>query len=129
MIEQRGNYAGHFRAADPGGFAGWHAIVGGVTGWSAGSRSKQEWFLQATPWSELAPVITPALDRPYVNGIRMLVGQGGPRRTVEPPASAAGQAPRRVAPKREATAATAASRAARVSSEVSVRSGARKISL
>lgn len=77
MIQQNGKFASHFRAADPGGFAGWHSIVGAVTGWSEGSRSKQEWFAEAMPWSTLAPVITPALDRPWVNGIRMLVGQGG----------------------------------------------------
>jgi hypothetical protein len=77
MIQQRGQLASHFRSSEPGGFAGWHAIVGSVTGWSAGSRSKQEWFVEAMPWSVLAPVITPALDRPFVNGVRMLVGQGG----------------------------------------------------
>jgi len=77
MIQQRGQLASHFRAAEPGGFPGWHAIVGGVTGWSAGSRGKQEWFAEARPWSVLAPVIKPALDRPYLNGVRMLVGQGG----------------------------------------------------
>jgi hypothetical protein len=29
------------------------------------------------PWSTLAPVITPGLDRPFLNELRMLVGQGG----------------------------------------------------
>jgi hypothetical protein len=77
MIQQQGRLASHFRSSEPGGFAGWHAIVGGVTGWSAESAGKQEWFAETRPWSALAPVITPALDRPYVNGIRMLVGQGG----------------------------------------------------
>ncbi|GAA0504565.1 hypothetical protein Ade02nite_70320 [Paractinoplanes deccanensis] len=77
MIEQKGELATHFRAADPGGFPGWHAIVGSVTGWSAdGSASKQEWFAEAMPWSALAPVIARGLDRPYLNGVRLLVGQG-----------------------------------------------------
>ncbi|MEH1166417.1 DUF6348 family protein [Micromonospora sp. CPCC 205539] len=78
MIEQQGRLANHFRSGDQGGFAGWHAIVGSVTGWSVdGSRSKQEWFAEAKPWSTLAPLIATGLDRPYLNGVRMLVGQGG----------------------------------------------------
>lgn len=78
MVEQRGRLADHFRSDEKGGFSGWHAIVGGVTGWSVdGSKAKQEWFAETMPWSTLAPVITTGLDRPYLNGIRMLVGQGG----------------------------------------------------
>jgi hypothetical protein len=77
MVEQQGQLASHFRAADEGGFAGWHAIVGNVTGWSVdGSVVKQQWFAEAMPWSTLAPVISTGLDRPYANGVRMLVGQG-----------------------------------------------------
>ncbi|MEU8389462.1 DUF6348 family protein [Micromonospora sp. NPDC048843] len=78
MIEQKGRLANHFRSGDQGGFAGWHAIVGSATGWSVdGSQAKQEWFTEAMPWSTLAPVIAAGLDRPYLNGVRMLVGQGG----------------------------------------------------
>lgn len=78
LIEQRGRLATHLRSSDQGGFAGWHAIVGSVTGWSLdGSQRKQEWFAEAMPWSTLAPVIASGLDRPHLNGVRMLVGQGG----------------------------------------------------
>jgi hypothetical protein len=78
MIDQRGQFATHFRSADPGGFAGWHAIVGSATGWSLdGSPAKQEWLAEAMPWSTLAPVIATGLDRPFLNGVRLLVGQGG----------------------------------------------------
>lgn len=78
MVEQEGRLATHFRSSDRGGFTGWHAIVGSVTGWSVdGSQNKQEWLAEAMPWSALAPVITPGLDRPFLNGVRMLVGQGG----------------------------------------------------
>jgi Family of unknown function (DUF6348) len=77
LVEQRGRLATHFGALDPGGFAGWHAIVGGVTGWSVdGSRVKQDWFAEAMPWSTLAPVIATGLDRPQLNCVRLLVGQG-----------------------------------------------------
>ncbi|MDI6104811.1 DUF6348 family protein [Actinoplanes sp. NEAU-A12] len=78
MVQQQGRLAGHFRSGEQGGFSGWHAIVGSVTGWSVdGSQDKQQWFAEAMPWSTLAPVITAGLDRPHLNGIRMLVGQGG----------------------------------------------------
>jgi hypothetical protein len=78
MIEQRGRLAGHFASGEPGGVAGWHAIVGGVTGWSVdGSQAKQQWFADAMPWARLAPAIADGLDRPYLNGVRLLVGQGG----------------------------------------------------
>jgi Family of unknown function (DUF6348) len=30
-----------------------------------------------SPWAELAPVIAPGLDRPFLNGVRLYVGQGG----------------------------------------------------
>ncbi|XVU20804.1 DUF6348 family protein [Actinoplanes sp. CA-054009] len=77
MAEQKGRLATHLRSGDEGGFAGWHAIAGSITGWSAdGSPAKQQWFADAMPWSALAPVITPGLDRPFLNGVRMLVGQG-----------------------------------------------------
>jgi hypothetical protein len=77
MIDQKGRFASHFRATAEGGFAGQHTIVGSVTGWSLdGSDVKQQWFADAKPWSTLAPLITPALDRPHLNGLRLLVGQG-----------------------------------------------------
>jgi hypothetical protein len=78
MIEQRGRLANHWQPGSPGGFTGWHAIVGNVTGWSVnGSTAKQQWFADAMPWSTLAPVIATGIDRPYLNGVRMFVGQGG----------------------------------------------------
>jgi hypothetical protein len=78
MIEQRGTFANHWQPNSAGGFAGWHAIVGSITGWSAdGSAAKQQWFAEAMPWSTLAPVIATGIDRPHLNGVRMLVGQGG----------------------------------------------------
>ncbi|GAA1041069.1 hypothetical protein GCM10009557_63940 [Virgisporangium ochraceum] len=78
VIEQKGRLAEHFRSTDEGGFPGWHAIVGAATGWSLdGSQAKQHWFAETMPWATLAPVIAPELDRPHLNGIRMLVGQGG----------------------------------------------------
>jgi uncharacterized protein DUF6348 len=78
MVEQQGQLANHFGSGEQGGFSGWHAIIGSVAGWSVdGSQDKQQWFAEAMPWSTLAPIITTGLDRPYLNGVRMLVGQGG----------------------------------------------------
>jgi uncharacterized protein DUF6348 len=77
-VEQKGRLANHFRSGEQGGFSGWHAIIGSLTGWSVdGSQDKQEWFAKAMPWTSLAPIVTTGLDRPYLNGVRTLVGQGG----------------------------------------------------
>ena len=32
---------------------------------------------ETSPWAELAPVIVPGLGRPFLNGVRLFVGQGG----------------------------------------------------
>ena len=39
LLEQRGRYATGFGPGMPGGFPGWHAIVGGVFGWDLGGNS------------------------------------------------------------------------------------------
>jgi hypothetical protein len=67
-----------FRPGALGGFSGWHAIVGGVSGWSMGegSAAKQSWMAVACPWEELAPVIAAGLTRPFLNGVRIFIGQG-----------------------------------------------------
>jgi hypothetical protein len=84
MVEQRGRLATHLSPGAPDGFPGWFAIVGGVTGWSVdGTSDKQQWFVDTSPWAALASVITPALDREYLNGVRIFVGQGGEYRNCE----------------------------------------------
>ncbi|AEV85639.1 hypothetical protein ACWT_4617 [Actinoplanes sp. SE50] len=78
MVEQQGRLATHIAADEEGAFPGWHTIVGGITGWSVDdSPVKQQWIADEMPWSALAPIIAPALDRPHLNGIRLLIGQGG----------------------------------------------------
>ena len=67
------------------GFPGWHAIVGGIDGWGFDdeARAKQEWFALAHPWTELAPHLEGSLDRPNLNGVRLMLGQGGAYQTAE----------------------------------------------
>ncbi len=65
LLDRQGRYATHFAARAPGCFPGWHAIVGGVSGWGAGedSAAKRQWVADTWPWAELAPVIA-ACDPP-----------------------------------------------------------------
>jgi hypothetical protein len=78
FTEQRGRLATHFPPGAGGGFPGWHAIIGSASGWGFGDESslKQQWFADTSPWIELAPLITAGLDRQYLNGVRLYVGQG-----------------------------------------------------
>jgi hypothetical protein len=79
LLEQRGRYAASLGPGMPGGFPGWHAIVGGVSGWGFGedSTAKQQWVADTCPWAELAPVVAAGLTRPFLNAVRLFIGQGG----------------------------------------------------
>jgi hypothetical protein len=79
LLDRQGRYATHFAARAPGCFPGWHAIVGGVSGWGAGedSAAKRQWVADTWPWAELAPVMAAGLTRPFLNGVRIFIGQGG----------------------------------------------------
>ncbi|HEV2639189.1 MAG TPA: DUF6348 family protein [Actinocrinis sp.] len=79
VLEQQGRYARHFPPDAAEGFPGWHTIAGGICGWGFGAdaRAKQAWFHDSCPWTALAPEISAGLDRRYLNGIRLFVGQGG----------------------------------------------------
>lgn len=79
LLEQQGSYAASFGPAAPDCFPGWHAIVGGVSGWGVGedSAAKRLWVADTCPWTELAPVIAAGLTRPFLNGVRIFIGQGG----------------------------------------------------
>jgi hypothetical protein len=79
MITQKGKYATHLNPGTPEGFPGWDAIIGGVCAWGFGEdgSAKGQWMADTTPWAELAPVIVPGLDRPFLNGVRLFVGQSG----------------------------------------------------
>lgn len=79
MLGQRGGYAAHFGPAAPGGFPAWHAIVGGVSGWGVGedSAAKRQWVADTCPWEKLESVISADLTRPFLNGVRIFIGQGG----------------------------------------------------
>jgi hypothetical protein len=79
FISRRGTFAGHFGSATPGGFPGWYAVIGAISGWGLGSQpdAKMRWAADTSPWTALAPVIATGLDRPYFNGVRIYVGQGG----------------------------------------------------
>ena len=50
LLEQRGSYATHFGPATPGCFPGWHAIVGGVSGWGVGENSAPKGLRVSDTW-------------------------------------------------------------------------------
>jgi len=77
LAEGRGRLATHFPPDSEGGFPGWHTIVGSVVSWGGGvtSKAKQQWFVETSPWAALAPVIATGLDRDFLNGVRLFVGQ------------------------------------------------------
>ena len=85
MLTQEGKYATHLKPGTPGGFPGWHAIIGGVSTWGfgEGASAKGQWMADASPWAELAPAIATGLDRPFLNGVRLFVGQGGDFKSCE----------------------------------------------
>ena len=46
-------------------------------GFGEDASAKGQWIADTSPWAELAPVIARGLDRPFLNGVRLFVGQGG----------------------------------------------------
>lgn len=75
LLTQRGQFADHYRGTEPGGFPGWHMIVGGIIGWGLGDDPTvlQQWLVGNLPWATLAPVITGGLDRDHFNGIKFFI--------------------------------------------------------
>jgi hypothetical protein len=85
MLTRRGEYATYLPPGSADGVPGWHAIIGSVVGWGLGDApsAQQEWLATRHPWRELAPLLLTGLDRPYLNGIRIMVGGGGDFETAE----------------------------------------------
>ena len=86
LITQRGQFASHFGASDPAGFAGWHAIAGPILGWGADNsqvESLQRWASENSLLPRLRTALLPALDRPELNGVKMFFGSTGDGVTTE----------------------------------------------
>lgn len=85
MVTREGRYANHYGSTDAQGFPGWHTIVGSIVGWGHpdAARQRQMWFADNHPWTALAPLLLPELDRPELNGIRLLQGYGSGLRSAE----------------------------------------------
>jgi hypothetical protein len=75
LLTQRGEFAEHARATTPGGFPGWHTILGAVLGWGTGPERSalQTWLLGNPPWTALAPLISEGLDRAELNGVKLFI--------------------------------------------------------
>ncbi|WP_325157989.1 DUF6348 family protein [Actinophytocola sp.] len=85
LLTRRGDFGDHYRGADPGGFPGWHMITGGITGLGHKDNPTllQQWMVESTPWTTLAPVLTAGLDRPQLNGIKFFIAAVGDFETAE----------------------------------------------
>lgn len=85
LLDNGGGYATHYRGDDPFGFPGWHCITSGLIGWSGGPdpAAVQEWALGRKFLAHLAPAVVAGLDRPRLNGIKVLFGGAGAYETAE----------------------------------------------
>ena len=82
-----GRYATHVDDVDPAGIPGWHMISSGVLGYGPDDASNevlQAAVLDSQILRALAAELTPALDRPELNGIKVFLGRP---RTRPPPRS------------------------------------------
>ena len=71
-----GRFADHYRANDPHGFSGWHAIHGPFLGWGIGDGKDalQRWALQHPLLPPLRSSIAPSLDLTVPNGVKFFFG-------------------------------------------------------
>jgi hypothetical protein len=86
LITQQGQFASHFGASDPAGFAGWNAIAGPILGWGADNsqvESLQRWASENSLLPPLSAALLPALDRPELNGVKIFFGSTGDGVTAE----------------------------------------------
>ena len=85
LAEHRGRLAAHFQPGNPGEFRGWHAIGGSAVAWGIGPdvTGKAQWMSDTMPWTGLAPLLADDLDREYLNGIRLFIGQSSTFQSIE----------------------------------------------
>jgi hypothetical protein len=77
-------YAAHVNAAAENGFAGWHAVLGGIMGWGLDDPDRlPAWIQHHALLPILAPELTGDLDRPEYNGIKIFFGGQGDGETAE----------------------------------------------
>jgi hypothetical protein len=70
-----GRYATHVHGDSPDGVPGWHAVVGGITGWGHDDPDPVAQWLAGSDWLPLiAPVLDEDLHRARNNGIKVLLG-------------------------------------------------------
>jgi hypothetical protein len=77
---QRGDFADHYRGADPGGFEGWHVISGPVMGYGKGDSADrlQKWYLSNPVLPVLSRVISDSIqDSACPHGVKIFLGGDG----------------------------------------------------
>jgi hypothetical protein len=81
-----GRYATHLRDLDPAAIPGWHTISSGVLGYGPDEASNevlQAAMLDSQILSALAPKLTPVMDRPELNGIKVFLCRSPDSTTAE----------------------------------------------
>ena len=76
----RGEFAGHYRGDDPGGFSGWHIICGSIMGFGEGdSPSKlQQWWLDNSVLPSIARALDDSLsEQGCPHGLKIFLGGDG----------------------------------------------------
>lgn len=77
FLEQRGEHATHYPPDDPEGLSGWHCIHGPICAFGNATESAQlmqRWVVDHPVLPQLGAVLRDALDRPLVNGVKLLFG-------------------------------------------------------
>jgi hypothetical protein len=77
FLEQRGDRAMHYPPDDAEGLSGWHCIHGPILGFGQDdddARAMQRWVVDHPILPQLGDVLGDALDRPLINGVKLLFG-------------------------------------------------------
>lgn len=76
FLAQDGSFGTHVYGDDRGGFPGWHAIYGGISGYGADDHAQAilKWFVDNPLLPRLAPTLNGTFERDYLIGIKMLLG-------------------------------------------------------
>lgn len=76
FLEGRGDRASHYPPDDPDGLPGWHCVHGPILAFGHGNQPEtmQRWVLDHPLLPQMGTVLSRALDRPLLNGIKLLFG-------------------------------------------------------
>jgi hypothetical protein len=74
---RRGEFADHYRGAEPGGLRGWHVICGAIAGFGKGDSADRlvEWWIENPVLPALSLALSDSIDEPACpHGLKILFG-------------------------------------------------------